>query len=187
MSIEYTKSDDMVSVVSPYHEDFIKFARSTGGQFHGDKKAWIFSADAEEAVRDALQRIYGWTDAPMRKVVIIAPDGNYYGDYADRGAFVVAGVVIAQAWGRDSGARAGEGVTFLSGGCDSGGSVKNWQTEIKPNSRISVRLPEGATLPRGWRYEDTNEKMEQQKAKIARLREELAQAEQELNTMENEQ
>ena len=46
---------------------------------------------------------------------------------------------MARAYGRDSGAKIGEGVVFLEGGASSGGSVKNWYTTIKKGSVFEVR------------------------------------------------
>lgn len=47
-----------------------------------------------------------------------------------QGPVEVAGRTIARAWGRDSGAKLGDGVVKLQGRVGSGGSMKNWETVV---------------------------------------------------------
>ena len=105
---------------------------------------------------------------------------------ADRGPIVLLGRIIASARGRDSGARVGEGVAFIDGKPQSGGSVKNWTTEISEGSIFVVAdVPTtllGELDETGWRgqklyrYEIIDDDRDEQLRKLQARREELAAA-----------
>ena len=67
-------------------------------------------------------------------------------------------MTIAIAFGRDSGAKLGDGIVWLSGEYKSSGSVKNWYTEIRnahfeiQNFAISRTLKEDVqhAIKEGW-------------------------------------
>ncbi|MDP2060663.1 MAG: hypothetical protein Q8J97_13055, partial [Flavobacteriaceae bacterium] len=54
-----------------------------------------------------------------------------YSDCEEKGAVSLFGRTIAKAFSRDSGARLGDDVVFISGTYKSGGSVKNWNTDVR--------------------------------------------------------
>jgi hypothetical protein len=51
------------------------------------------------------------------------------------------GRTIAKAWGRDSDAKLGDDIIWLSGIYRSGGSMKNWKTEIREGNFIIKNFP----------------------------------------------
>lgn len=57
--IKIRNNGHTVNVKSPYDRDFIDFAHKMDAEWDGCFKVWKFSADDEEAVRDAAKRIYG--------------------------------------------------------------------------------------------------------------------------------
>ena len=111
----------------------------------------------EAIVRAIMREVYGETDEPeaVEKVNVRL---TFHREYIRVCAPVtMLGKTIASAFGRDSGARVGDGVSFVAGRPDSGGSAKNWHTEIPEGSvcilydvpKSIVRednLPDGVTF-----------------------------------------
>ena len=128
---------DCAFVKTPYSADFVKKIKSIGGaRWEPEQKAWKIPAASVDTARKFMVEIYGESDVsvPTSKVdVKIEALEELYGY---REAFSVMGRTIAQAWGRYSGVKIGEGVDFLTDFPKSGGSVKNWKTVI----------PEGAVF-----------------------------------------
>ena len=127
--IKIATTTESVIVRSPYNPDFVRDARPLGGKWDASGKVWVFPIGRESYVRDLCQRVYG-TDGTARTVTlrVTIEKGYYINEH--RGAIYLAGRQIARAFGRDSGAKAGDGVVFVSGCPDSGGSMKNWTTII---------------------------------------------------------
>lgn len=132
-AITCTVLDGRVQVESPYNAGFVVAAKRLAGKWAAP--AWVFDARNEAAVRSALRRWYG-TDgtAPADTVSIQVALGE--DDSVCRGPVQIAGRTIARAAGRDSGARLGDGVVLLRGGFDSGGSVKNWCTNVRADTAV---------------------------------------------------
>ena len=181
MTITITALEDATfAVASPYNRDFVAKCREVGGRFDRNTKEWVFPNEMRDSIEESLADIYGWTNGEVQEVVVVCPKG----DEESKGPFVISGVIIATAWGRDSGAKAGPGVVFLEGGCHSGGSRANWQTVIRANSRIRVKLPVGAELPAGWKYEDPEgTRRAELEARAEKLKEELAQVQREIEAL----
>lgn len=119
--------DDKIKVTTPYNKDFVEKARNFRGKWH--KEAWWFDDSILEYVRDAMMEVYGTTgEQPVEYCSLLIKD---YSDEAQRGPVELFGRVIARAFGRDSGAKLGEDIVFISGDYRSGGSVKNWYTELR--------------------------------------------------------
>lgn len=122
-----------ISVTSPYHDGFVSRARALGGRWDRDSKTWLFDEAAEDAVRQALKDAYGTDGAAADEgaepvaLYLYAPEtvAEFHGPVS------VASITLARAFGRDSGARLGGGTAHLAGPApSSGGSVKNWRTQI---------------------------------------------------------
>lgn len=122
-------------LTSPYNPDFISAAKADlGAKWDGD--CWCFDTRDETAVLKLIERKYGWKDGmPLVSVGLKFNEGRHYGT----GPCILLGRVIASATGRDSGAKLGDGVRLQAGdGADSGGSAKNWTTEIADGSEFIV-------------------------------------------------
>lgn len=135
--VTITTSGNVTRVRSPINELFIIQAKKLGGKWTHEGGVWEFDARDEQRVRDLSVRYYGSdgvTDDVCTLRVAFASLA-----YADRGPYTIYGRPIARAWGRDSGAKQGDGIVFLEGGCKSGGSVKNWDTRINSGSVVLVR------------------------------------------------
>jgi hypothetical protein len=132
-----------IAVTSPYNPEFVTKAKKLGGRWNSATKTWDFDERNIESVRTTLKDVYGQDDRPTKLVsvkVVLTKELSVW-----QGPVTLFGRVIASASGRDSGARIGEGVAFEKGSPDSGGSVKNWHTEVSSNSIILIHdLPEVA-------------------------------------------
>jgi len=128
-TINITRTDTQISIVSPYSPDLPKRARSLSGRWDSAHRVWVFPRAAEPQVRDLYMDVYGtWDDMPQDTVTIrcAATDAHEH-----TGSLTLGGRVIATAYGRDSGARTADGVIVVEGGFCSTGSVKNWYTSTK--------------------------------------------------------
>lgn len=153
-SIQLTIVDDKVKVVTPYNEGFVNKCRNLRGTFKGG--AWWFDDSILDYVREAMIKFFGTTgETPFETCTLLITN---FSDYEYRGPVVLFGRTVARAFGRDSGARLGDDVIFISGTYSSGGSVKNWNTtvsnatfEIKNFPIPSIELPEvKKAIEEGW-------------------------------------
>ena len=136
MQIEITNSYGVLSVRSPYHAGFVAGARNLSGRFSAG--AWSFDPRVEADVRKLCQRCYGTDGTTPADVVTLRVA---FGD--DEFSVLampieVGGRTIARAFGRDSGAKTGEGVIVDAGGFSSGGSVKNWRTVARAGTVVRI-------------------------------------------------
>lgn len=131
---------------APYHPECSHMAKNIGGKWWAEKKLWYFDLRDNDRVATMAAKLWGsdGSDSSEKDVVTIRlsfPNG--YG--ASKSGISIAGRSIAYAWGRDSGAKLGEGIIVIEGSAYSGGSVKNWTTSIRKGSVFEVRdLPRGA-------------------------------------------
>jgi len=126
-AIQLSIVDDKVKVSTPYNAGFVQKCRNLRGQFK--QGAWWFDDSIIDYVREAMIEFYGTTgEIPYENCTLLISD---YSDTEGRGPVVLFGCTIAIAFGRDSGARLGDNIVFISGDYDSSGSVKNWTTSVR--------------------------------------------------------
>ena len=148
--------DGKAKVFTPYNAEFVSRIKLLGGRWNASKKCWTVSDFKVDDVRAAMRNIYGQDDSPVAETVdvILTFDKEVSEWHAP---VTILGRTIATAWGRDSGARMGDEVMFLEGKPKSGGSVKNWYTEIPEGCVVKLpklpktavtecELPEGVTM-----------------------------------------
>lgn len=140
-----------IAIDSPYNPDFVKKIKAAGSRWNG--AAWETDERNIETVRSIMCQVYGRDDRPTETVTVKVTLSQGISEW--RGPVILFGRNIASARGRDSGARVGDGVSFKAGGCDSGGSVKNWRTTIDDGSVFIIYdLPKLAVEQRlGWEDE----------------------------------
>jgi hypothetical protein len=129
-------TEGKIRVESPFHPDFVRQIRAAGGKWDGTRQAWVLDARTLETVREICRRVYGEDDRGSERVTLRVTFAERY--TGDRAPCVLAGRTLARAWGRDSGACVGEGVSFVKGAPHSGGSVKNWLTVIPDGCVLDI-------------------------------------------------
>lgn len=132
-----------ISVKSPYNSKFVEAAHKLNGKF--DRGTWAFDARDAQRVRDLCFQIYG--DDGVRKDQVTLRIEWLKGTGATCDSLQAHGRTIARASGRDSGAKLGEDVVLLEGAFTSGGSMKNWSTDVSTGTIVLVRdFPRAAAL-----------------------------------------
>ena len=151
--ISITRSGSDISVASPFHPAFVRRAKELGGKWDAAAKVWTFDARDEDDVRALCCEVYGTDGSPVKLVDVRIT--YRHAASGDRSAIYSCGREIARAWGRDSGAKLGEGVKLVEGRVRSGGSAKNWETVIDAGSVLVLRdVPEPIALRRVCDKED---------------------------------
>lgn len=149
-TVSITTNNNTLQVSSPYHKDFPARARALGGKWAATSKTWHFDQRDEQAVRALCVEFFGTDGSAVLESDLVTlrvtiADGTYI--LALQGPLFFAGRQIGTAWGRDSGARQGDGVVFIKGRVDSGGSVKNWVTCTSNGAIFEIRdLPRAAAM-----------------------------------------
>jgi hypothetical protein len=143
--IKITVKEGRAFIVSPYNPNFTSRIKRMGGKWDSARKMWSIDERNVDAVRQVLREIYGMDDTPTELVSVRVK--TLVSIYADRGPITIFGRVVANATGRDSGARIGEGVVFITGNAKSGGSTKYWETIISEDSEFIIHdVPRTAVL-----------------------------------------
>lgn len=121
-------------VYTPYNQDFVKKIKLVGGaKWDAENKCWIVPEKFVDIVREIMIDVYGYSDISTNDSVALKITFNEDA-YEFNSDVTLFGKTISSARGRDSGARVGLDVSFLSGGVESGGSVKNWKSIVKKDS-----------------------------------------------------
>ena len=119
---------------APYNPDFIGPAKTNLGA-KWDGECWCFDIRDKDAALKFIEARYGWQmGMPLVSVNVKFNEDRHYG----RGPCILLGRVIAAAKDRDCGVTLGNGVRLLNGVATSGGSAKNWTTEIRADSEFVV-------------------------------------------------
>lgn len=120
-------------VYTPYNKNFVKKIKKIRGAWNGN--AWVIDAAFVPAVREIMTNIYGYNDTEeVETVTLRLTFLQYKEEYHDD--IRLFGKTIASAYGRDSGAKLGKDAALIKGCVFSGGSVKNWTSNIAADSVI---------------------------------------------------
>ena len=133
--------NNMLKVETPYSAQFVAELKENIGsrKWNASEKAWYVPEESKDVLMKILKDVYGFNgseDDGKRCTVEITFNES---DYVDKDAIKIGGLEIARAFGRDSGARIGEGVIVLEGGFTSGGSRSNWDTRVKEGTKIKIK------------------------------------------------
>lgn len=127
-----------IYVTSPYNSSLPSRARDLGGEWDKVRSAWKYHTDEWELVAELYRDIYGYFDEkPDFVTAIVTCSEDLPSKWHD--SIYFAGLPVATAYDRDSGAKLGEGVIVIKGGFDSGGSKKNWRTVAKEGTIFKVK------------------------------------------------
>jgi hypothetical protein len=135
MTTSITTTNTQISVASDYNAGFVSAAKDLGGKWRAP--CWVFDIRDEDRVRALCVKYYG-TDGRVADLVTLKIEWKKDSS-AQQEAIAVNGRTIARAYGRDSGAKMGDGIVLLVGGFGSGGSVKNWTTRVRGGTVVLVR------------------------------------------------
>lgn len=130
------KSAGICTLKTPmYNAKMVEICHKLGGKWDGTAQSWVFSALVEDKVEELDEKYNSALVALEIKVIETF--------YEYESAATIAGFTIARAYGRDSGAKIGDGISFIEGKPGSGGSRKNWATVIKEGTVFRMQIPEG--------------------------------------------
>ena len=131
--------NDLAYVRTPYHPNFVsKIKRCSSAKWDATRQAWQVKADLVPVVRKLMVDIFGESDIPAEGKRFDVWITFNTAVYADREGVYFFGKCLARARGRDSGARPGDGVCYISGGCRSGGSMKYWESIVNDGSIVVI-------------------------------------------------
>jgi hypothetical protein len=116
-----------------YNSKLVESCRNLGGRWDSEEKAWIFPKFVEDKIEE-LDELY---NSDTVNIEITAKNDFY----SHTGPIEFLGYRIASATGRDSGAKIAEGVALISGKVDSGGSMKNWATDVFEGATLRLTCP----------------------------------------------
>jgi hypothetical protein len=126
------KDQGVVTLKHRYNEWLVASCQNLGGRWDADAKVWVFP----KIVEDAVEELDFKYNSNVRTVDLIATKNTYTG----KDAVTFAGYPLARAFGRDSGAKVCEDVALLSGKVTSGGSMKNWSTEVREGAVFRLKV-----------------------------------------------
>jgi len=132
-----TINNGVAAITTPYNPQFVAAVKKLGARWDAAGRVWTVDARLADDVRAAMRSVYGRDDgAEADLVTVIVTVHNTLRGH--RESVVLFGRAIATAFGRDSGARIGEGVAFLDGEPESGGSATHWETIVRDGSRVKI-------------------------------------------------
>lgn len=178
---------DKIALYTPYNPQFVSKIKAAGARWNAEGKAWTMPAANIDIARDILREVYGHDDTPQPDEKLVRVKVTVLQSVsATCGPIVLLGRVIASAYGRDSGARVGDGVSFIEGQPRSGGSMRNWTTDIRegsvfvvvdaPSTLLSTLDAKELNGRKVYQYEILADDRDEQLRKLQARRKELADA-----------
>lgn len=130
-------------IYTPYNKKFVTSIKRIGGaKWNASARAWNIPAVGIEDARSATEECYGEADIPTEQEMVTIRV-KFKDEYSElRGGIEAFGKTLARAWGRDSGAKVGDGVVLEAGEITSGGSMQNWKTIAKAGATFRLVVPE---------------------------------------------
>jgi hypothetical protein len=137
MKTTITTTDREIKVCGDYNGLFVAEARNLGGKWQAPE--WVFDIRNEEMVRKVCMLYYGTdgftTDLVDVRVTLTEGDSGF----PARSPIEIFGRTVARAFGRDFGAKLGDGIVLEAGGFGSSGSAKNWYTSAEDGTTVIMR------------------------------------------------
>ncbi len=127
-----------------FNSNLVNACKKLGGKWDKGESAWIFSAIIEDKVEE-LDVLYN-----SEHITVEITAKNRMEWRTESVDFL--GYTIARAYGRDTGAKLGDGVSQIEGKIDSAGSMKNWTTVVTIGSIFRLMVPKD--LLNAFKYED---------------------------------
>jgi hypothetical protein len=191
-TVNLTVNNGQVKVQTPYNAEFVTKAKNLGGKWDTLSKSWIFNESVLDYVKEILLQIYGVTGETTYQTCTLIVK-NYSAEIMNN-AVELFGRTIARASGRDTGVSLGDGLVWINGKKESGGSTKYWKTIVENATFEIQNFPFERTkfedvqkaIAEGWceiKVTESKRSKEEIKSEIAELKEKLAKLEEELNNL----
>ena len=129
MDIKIIDSNGKADIYTPYNAEFVRAVKNCGAKWNKANSCWTVEAGHIDTVREIMRRIWGRDDQDRGTCVTVQLTFARPA-IGECEPVTCYGRTVARAFGRDSGAVAGDGVAFVIGAPESGGSVKNWKTVV---------------------------------------------------------
>jgi len=141
-TVNVRENTDYIYVSCPMNEEFRVKVKDLGGRWDPQTKEWYVRKEFRQELKNLLMSCYGedgyGRPAQYVDVTITFPQETVAGE-----TLLFGGRIIARAFGRDSGARPGEGCAVVAGALTSGGSRKNFGVVVKAGTVLKVaKFPE---------------------------------------------
>lgn len=121
---------------TPYNPTFVTKIKGIGSaKWNSEDRCWMIPEENIEEAREIMRSVYGAADNDVAETVKVKVTVLEC-VWAKRRPYTLMGKVLSKAYGRDSDATPGEDVAYISGYCRSGGSVKNWESQVDKGSVI---------------------------------------------------
>ena len=133
--MEIKEKGELIFLDIPYIPELPKKLRNMGGNWDGSY--WIFRNNAiiKKSLTDFLSKFFGFKIGSHTGIAIVTVLEQLI---ADRESVCFKGFILANARGRDTGAKTSESVTLLSGEIGSGGSVKNLYSYVDKGTKFLI-------------------------------------------------
>ncbi len=124
---------------TPYSKSFISKIKTIGSaKWNPEKRCWTVKEEDQKKAKEILLSVYGEDGETAQTTYYMkfecTEDYNVWCDSAR-----LCGKIVARATGRDSGAKVGEDVVLEKGTFTSGGSAKNWETQIEKGAIFTLK------------------------------------------------
>lgn len=139
MTVKTNEINGKFEMYTPYNREFISEIKSIGSaRWNPNKKCWSVGSEDKEAAKNVLMNAYGEDgEQAVEKVTVRIQAVKEIESLCEPVSY--AGREIAAAYGRDTGAKIGNGVVLESGNATSGGNRNTWKTIIEEGSIFRVR------------------------------------------------
>jgi len=130
--------DGKAYISTPYNGNFVHYIKRLDARWDADTKRWIVSEKMLRRARTIMKKVYGETDLTPASELVTLKVHTTKEVWAIRKAVIIAGRTVARAFDRDGGAIVGNGVAFIRGAPESGGSRTRWATAIPADAEFEI-------------------------------------------------
>lgn len=138
MKISVEIKDGKAYISTPYNGKFVHYMKQLGARWDTETKRWIVPEEMLRHARTAMKKAYGETDLTPASELVTLKVHTTKEVWAIQEAIIIAGRTVARAFDRDGGAIVGNGVAFIRGAPESGGSRTRWATVIPADAEFEI-------------------------------------------------
>lgn len=138
MRISVEIKDGKAYISTPYNGKFVHSIRQFDARWDAETKRWVVPRQMLRHVRTIMKKVYGETDLTPASELVTLKVHTTKEVWAIQKAIIIAGRTVARAFDRDGGAIVGNGVAFIRGAPESGGSRSRWATVIPTDAEFEI-------------------------------------------------